>query len=62
MALLDEKAAARYLGVSVGLLRKWRYEGQPPATVRLGRLVRYDKGVLDALIVARTQPPRKEVA
>ena len=52
MELLDEKNAARMLGCSVGLLRKWRQSGEGPAYCRLGRLVRYRDVDLSVFLVA----------
>lgn len=49
--LMDEKAAAAYLGVSVALMRKWRQLGQGgPVWCHMGRLVRYAPVDLDAYI------------
>jgi excisionase family DNA binding protein len=48
--LLNEKEAAEYLNVSVGLLRRWRLFRQGPNYVKLGRLVRYERSALEAYI------------
>jgi predicted site-specific integrase-resolvase len=39
--LLNEKDAAKRLGVSVQLLRKWRATRVGPVHMKLGRCVRY---------------------
>lgn len=47
--LLDSKAVAQRLGVSVDTLRDWRYEGRGPAFLKLGhRTVRYRPSAIDA--------------
>lgn len=49
--LLDERAAAAYLGVSVGLMRRWRLLKQGPTYRKLGdRLVRYGLEDLHAFV------------
>ncbi|MBN9411600.1 MAG: helix-turn-helix domain-containing protein [Burkholderiales bacterium] len=51
--MLDERAAAAYIGVSTSSLRKGRMTGaregymQPPPYVKLGRSVRYLQSDLD---------------
>ena len=55
--LLDERAAAQYLGgedhpVSPATLRKWRWAGLPPAFLKINGLVRYDMRTLDELLEA----------
>lgn len=46
--LLDERAAAQILGCSPALLRKWRLFHTGPAYCKIGRLVRYPLGELQA--------------
>ncbi len=54
--LVDDKAAAEYIGVSAGTLSVWRSTGRYNLPfVKVGRLVRYDKAVLDAWLDARTR-------
>jgi len=48
--MFDERAAAEYLGCSVGMMRKWRLFGQGPSYCKLGRLVRYRREDLDAFV------------
>ncbi len=50
--LLDERKAADRLGLSVKTLRRWRWAGHPPAFIKIGRAVRYDPEVIEALIAA----------
>lgn len=40
-ALLTPPDVARYLGVPIGTLANWRYQGRGPASLRVGRHVRY---------------------
>ncbi len=39
--LLTPDQVSHYLGVPLGTLANWRYQGRGPAFVRLGRHVRY---------------------
>lgn len=56
--LLDERAAAAYLGMSAAYLRADRYRGHVggrtpgPAYLRLGRTIRYQREDLDAWLAA----------
>jgi excisionase family DNA binding protein len=55
---LNERQAARYIGVSAGTLRLWRAEGHAPRYFRAGeKLVRYRKADLDLWIEARLSEP-----
>jgi hypothetical protein len=40
---MNERAAARLIGVSVNCLRKWRLFNQGPPFRKLGRMVRYGR-------------------
>jgi excisionase family DNA binding protein len=40
-ALLSPSEVSRYLGVPLGTLANWRYQGRGPAFLRVGRHVRY---------------------
>ena len=54
------RQAARYLGVSPDTLRIWRqrkHRARGPAFVRLGRIVRYLRGDLDAWLAANRVDP-----
>jgi hypothetical protein len=57
--LLDTAEAARFLGVSPGTLRLWRYLDRPdqPAFVRVGRLVKYQPSELERFAASRTHQP-----
>lgn len=48
--LLDTANAAAYLDMEQGTLENWRYRGQGPPWVHLGKLVRYDLKDLDKWI------------
>jgi hypothetical protein len=50
--LLDERAAAQMLSCSPALLRKMRLFGNGPSYCKIGRLVRYPIGELQAYIAA----------
>lgn len=50
--LLDPDQVADYLGVLTGTLANWRYRGEGPPFVHVGRLVRYRAGDLAAWIEA----------
>ena len=39
---VDERKAARVLGVAVQTLRNWRHQRRGPAYVKMGRSVRYE--------------------
>jgi len=39
--LLNDLELARYYGVSIATVRKWRLRGQGPKWIKLGALVRY---------------------
>ena len=40
-ALLNPTEVSHYLGVPIGTLANWRYQGRGPASLRVGRHVRY---------------------
>ena len=51
--LKDETEASQYLKVAVRTLRNWRWRGEGPQFVRLGkRCVRYRQGDLEAFLEA----------
>jgi excisionase family DNA binding protein len=52
--LLDENGAAAYLRLKRQTLSAWRCHHQGPPFVRVGRLVRYRKGDLDAWLDKQT--------
>ena len=48
--LLTEREAARRLALSVKTLRRWRWSGDGPSFIKIGRAVRYDPLELSAYI------------
>ncbi len=44
--LVDDKEAARLLGLSVNTMRIWRYQGKGPEYIKLGKAVRYHTAAL----------------
>lgn len=55
--LIGIEELAEYLGIPVKTLYKWRQEGVGPASVRVGRHVRYFVGdVRDWLLDQRSSP------
>lgn len=53
--LLDEARLAMKLDVSRKTLQSWRYAGQGPRFIKIGRLVRYRVGDVDAYLRAQTR-------
>ena len=47
------REAARYLGLAVSTLNKWRCYGTGPKYLKLGRAVRYTKDELDSFLETR---------
>lgn len=47
---LDEKRAAKILGMAVQTLRNWRHQRRGPVYVKLGRSVRYQMDDLENYI------------
>ena len=52
--LIPEQAAA-YLSVKLQTLANWRSEGRGPKFVRVGKLIRYRLGALDAWIESQSK-------
>jgi len=50
--LLTEAEAAAQLTVQTATLRRWRWSGDGPQFIKVGRLVRYDPDVLGAFVDA----------
>jgi len=59
---LNERQAARYLGVSPGTLRLWRSENRAPRYFRAGRLVRFRVCDLNEWIEQRLSTPATQQA
>jgi predicted DNA-binding transcriptional regulator AlpA len=59
-SLLNQKQAARILGLSVRTLERYRITGTGPRYVRLGRLIRYRPNDLKEWIelTCETPPPK----
>lgn len=61
--VLNESQAARYVGVSSGVLRLWRTEQKGPRFFRAGeKLIRYRKTDLDFWIEQRLSAPAASAA
>jgi predicted DNA-binding transcriptional regulator AlpA len=58
--LLDPKAAAEYLGLSVLTLADLRCKGGSPIFCRAGRLIRYRKSSLDSWVDSRSYSSTSE--
>lgn len=58
--LLDNEAAARFLGVSETTLPRWRWAGTGPAYLKVGRSVRYRRADLEAYLETRAVLPRNQ--
>lgn len=60
MNSFGRKEVAAYLGLTVKALQKRRNKKQPPAYFKLGRVVRYRKGDVEASLV-RVKPAGEAV-
>jgi predicted DNA-binding transcriptional regulator AlpA len=59
--LIDERAAARLLGLTPRTLQKWRHSGDGPVYVRISsRCIRYRLADLEAWAAARRQRSTSE--
>lgn len=56
---LDEKFAAKVLGVAVQTMRNWRHLSKGPIYVKLGRAVRYRMEDLENYIQSRKIDPER---
>jgi len=59
-ALLDEKQAARILGVTPRALQAWRHRGGGPDFCRLGRRIRYRLTDIKVWIATNTHQSTSE--
>lgn len=57
MERVNEKEAAKYLGMSVKWMQQCRCYGRGPKYIKIGRSVRYNVADLDAYITSRTINP-----
>jgi predicted DNA-binding transcriptional regulator AlpA len=55
--VMDEEQTGEYLGKPPGTLRQWKYLGQGPPFVHLGRSVRYLKPDVDEWLAENTTRP-----
>ncbi len=53
LPLMNEREAARQLGLKVSTLRRWRWQGRELEFIKIGHAVRYDPDVVNAYIEAR---------
>jgi excisionase family DNA binding protein len=51
--ILNEKEAAKLLGLATPTIRRWRCEGRGPSYVKLGKAVRYKRSIVEAWRDAR---------
>ena len=51
---LSEKDAARYLGISLSTIRRWRRNSSGPSFYRFWGVLRYCRDALDAFIASNT--------
>ena len=57
--LLSAADLADELGVPLSTLYGWRYRGVGPASIRVGRLLRYRRSDVDAWLAEQTDSPRR---
>jgi len=55
--VMTESETAEHIGISLSGLRKWRNDGSGPPYVRLGRLIRYRRTVVEEWLERRTVSP-----
>lgn len=60
MQVYNEHEAAKLLGVSVHALRKWRFEGRPPAYVKQGVRIGYLREDLASYLHTVRIEPRRQ--
>ena len=48
--ILNERETADFLNCSVAALRRWRQEGRGPSYYRVGKLIRYGSGDIEAYL------------
>ena len=54
--LLNPEQAARFLGVRPQTLACWRLYGKGPSFAKIGRLVRYDRRILEECVSRNSVP------
>ncbi|MGH9491476.1 MAG: helix-turn-helix transcriptional regulator [Terriglobales bacterium] len=60
MDLLTPSEVAKLLRLPVATLAQWRYRGQGPPFLRLGRVVRYDAADVAKFVQARKVEARNQ--
>lgn len=60
--LLTTDQAAERLNVPAQTLRYWRHRREGPPSIKLGNLVRYDAGELEAWLAAQREASAAEYA
>jgi len=55
--LLTTEELAKYLGVPIGTIYRWRTMGTGPPAMRVGRHLRFRKDEVDAWLETRRIPP-----
>ncbi len=55
--IMNEKQAAKYIGLSQRTLQKYRCIQKPPTYIKVGSAVRYSKDDLDAFLDANRVEP-----
>jgi hypothetical protein len=53
--LIDEVALSIRLGIARSTLQSWRYSGRGPKYLKIGRLIRYRNGDVEAFLRASTR-------
>jgi hypothetical protein len=57
ITVMNEKKAAKYIGLSPKTLQKYRWEQKPPTYIKVGSAVRYHKDDLDAFLDSNRVEP-----
>lgn len=56
-SLLSTAQVAERLGVSENTVRYWRHVGAGPASIKVGRLARYEPDAVEQWLLANTRQP-----
>lgn len=58
---LSEKQVSELTGLALSTLRNWRFQGKPPAYIRVGggRAIRYSRHEIEAFMEAGRVEPRQ---
>jgi excisionase family DNA binding protein len=60
--LMTAQEVAEHLGVPVATLYQWRYRGEGPRALRVGRHLRYVRADLDAWVTAQIHSGERRTA